>query len=73
MVNFFPKLEDSPTTTATGEYVFVIDRSGMFLVDGEFLPQTFKIPPLPQPQGNMYFVIDRSGMFLVDGEFLPQT
>ena len=29
MVNFFPKLEDSPTSTAKGEYIFVIDRSGM--------------------------------------------
>ena len=28
MVNFFPRLEDSSTSTVTGEYIFVIDRSG---------------------------------------------
>ena len=28
MVNFYPELKES-TTSATGEYVFVIDRSGI--------------------------------------------
>ena len=72
MVNFFPKLEDSPTTLARGEYVFVIDKSGMFLVDGELLPK-LEDPPTTTATGEYVFVIDRSGMFLVDGEFLPQT
>ena len=36
MVNFYPKLEENATSTI-GEYIFVIDRSGMITY------QTFRL------------------------------